>query len=67
MARFKSRLPASLYVAGPFAMGYTEFYNFLIPLYGLSLVGPARRSDAKRPSQFLTIFPPAARSRPKES
>jgi hypothetical protein len=29
--------PASLYVAGPFAMGYTEFYNFLIPIYGLSL------------------------------
>ena len=38
MARFQSRLPASLYVAGPFAMGYTEFYNFLIPLYGLSLI-----------------------------
>src|SRR5246127_2679001 len=37
MARFRSRLPASLYVAGPFAMGYTEFYTFLIPLYGLSL------------------------------
>ena len=37
MARFRSQLPASLYVAGPFAMGYTEFYNFLIPLYGLSL------------------------------
>jgi hypothetical protein len=37
MARFQSRLPASLYVAGRFAMGYTEFYNFLIPLYGLSL------------------------------
>src|SRR5271155_1133586 len=37
MARFRSRLPASLYVAGPFAMGYTEFYSFLIPLYGLSL------------------------------
>src|ERR1700738_5238785 len=37
MARFPSRLPASLYVAGPFAMGYTEFYNFLVPLYGLSL------------------------------
>src|SRR5215470_17165274 len=37
MAHFRSRLPASLYVAGPFAMGYTEFYNFLIPLYGLSL------------------------------
>ncbi len=32
-----SRPPASLYVAGPFAQGYTEFYNFLIPLYGLSL------------------------------
>ena len=37
MATIRSRLPASLYVAGPFAMGYTEFYNFLIPLYGLSL------------------------------
>src|ERR1700745_3212875 len=37
MAHLQSRLPASLYVAGPFAMGYTEFYNFLIPLYGLSL------------------------------
>src|SRR6202043_617531 len=37
MARFQSRLPTSLYVAGPFAMGYTEFYNFLIPLYGFSL------------------------------
>jgi DNA-binding HxlR family transcriptional regulator len=37
MVRFQSRLPVSLYVAGPFAMGYTEFYNFLIPLYGLSL------------------------------
>jgi MFS family permease len=31
------RPPASLYVAGPFAQGYTQFYNFLIPLYGLSL------------------------------
>ena len=30
-------------------------------------VGPARRSDAKCQSQFLMIFPPAARSRPKES
>src|SRR5260370_6796136 len=37
MSRFRSRPLASLYVAGPFAMGYTEFYNFLIPLYGLSL------------------------------
>jgi MFS family permease len=29
--------PASLYVAGPFSMGYVDFYTFLIPLYGLSL------------------------------
>ena len=36
MPDFRSRPSASLYV-GPFAMGYTEFYNFLIPLYGLSL------------------------------
>ena len=32
-----SRPPASIYIAGLFAMGYTEFYTFLIPLYGLSL------------------------------
>ena len=32
-----SRPPRSLYVAGLFAMGYTDFYIFLIPLYGLSL------------------------------
>jgi MFS family permease len=32
-----SRPPASIYIAGLFAMGYTQFYNFLIPLYGLSL------------------------------
>jgi MFS family permease len=37
MPNFRSRPPASLYVPGPFAQGYTEFYNFLIPLYGLSL------------------------------
>ena len=29
--------PASLYVAGPFSMGYIDFFTFLIPLYGLSL------------------------------
>src|SRR5260370_25965600 len=28
---------ATIYVAGLLAMGYTEFYTFLIPLYGLSL------------------------------
>jgi MFS family permease len=33
----RSRPPASLYVAGPFAQGYTQFYDFLIPLYALSL------------------------------
>lgn len=33
----RPRPPASLYVAGPFSMGYVDFYTFLIPLYGLSL------------------------------
>ena len=32
-----SRPSASIYVAGLFAMGYTQFYTFLIPLFGLSL------------------------------
>ncbi|HEV2188696.1 MAG TPA: MFS transporter [Stellaceae bacterium] len=27
----------SLYVAGPFSMGYIDFYTFLMPLYALSL------------------------------
>ena len=27
----------SLYAAGPFSMGYVDFYTFLIPLYALSL------------------------------
>ena len=31
------RPPASIYVVGPFSMGYVDFYTFLIPLYGLSL------------------------------
>jgi MFS family permease len=31
------RPPTSLYVAGPFSMGYVDFFTFLIPLYGLSL------------------------------
>jgi MFS family permease len=30
-------LPASLYLAAPFSMGYVDFFTFLIPLYGLSL------------------------------
>src|SRR5262249_38742339 len=33
----RPRSLASLYVAGPFSMGYVDFYTFLIPLYGLSL------------------------------
>src|SRR5271157_5999794 len=33
----RSQPPVSLYVAGPFSMGYVDFYTFLIPLYGLSL------------------------------
>jgi MFS family permease len=37
MSRSGSQPPASLYVAGPFSMGYVDFYTFLIPLYGLSL------------------------------
>ena len=37
MTRSPSRPPASIYITGLFAMGYTEFYTFLIPLYGLSL------------------------------
>ena len=37
MQRVRSRLPVSLYVAGPFAQGYTQLYNFLIPIYGLWL------------------------------
>jgi predicted MFS family arabinose efflux permease len=37
MAESCPRPLASLYVAGPFSMGYVDFYTFLIPLYGLSL------------------------------
>jgi MFS family permease len=33
----RPRPPAPLYVAGPFSMGYVDFYTFLIPLFGLSL------------------------------
>jgi hypothetical protein len=38
MNHSRSRPPASVYVVGPFSMGYVDFYTFLIPLYGLSLV-----------------------------
>src|SRR5712691_509081 len=33
----RTRSLAALYVAGPFSMGYVDFYTFLMPLYGLSL------------------------------
>jgi hypothetical protein len=34
---FRSRPLKALYLAGPFSMGYVDFYTFLIPLYALSL------------------------------
>jgi MFS family permease len=37
MSATGARPPVSLYVAGPFSMGYVDFFTFLIPLYGLSL------------------------------
>ena len=42
------RPPASLYVAGPFSMGYVDFFTFLIPLYGLSLGLDASRDRHPR-------------------
>src|SRR5437867_8686083 len=33
----RSRSLTSLYIAGPFSMGYVDFYTFLMPLYTLSL------------------------------
>ena len=37
MSVSRPRSLASLYIAGPFSMGYVDFYTFLMPLYGLSL------------------------------
>src|SRR5438270_4613953 len=37
MEASRPRPLTSLYVAGPFSMGYVDFYTFLIPLYALSL------------------------------
>jgi MFS family permease len=37
MPAANARPPASLYLAGPFSMGYVDFFTFLMPLYGLSL------------------------------
>jgi MFS family permease len=37
MKTSRSHPLTSLYVAGPFSMGYVDFYTFLIPLYALSL------------------------------
>jgi MFS family permease len=43
MNALRSRPLTSLYVAGPFSMGYVDFYTFLIPLYALSLGFDASR------------------------
>jgi hypothetical protein len=69
MARFQSRLPASLYVAGPFAMGYTEFYNFLIPLYGLSLItlGPRVCGLAAGGKRIRTAGPTSESAQPQHA
>ncbi len=37
VAGSRPRPLASVHLAGPLAMGYVDFYTFLIPLYGLSL------------------------------
>jgi MFS family permease len=37
MHAFRARPLTSLYVAGPFSMGYADLYTFLMPLYALSL------------------------------
>jgi len=37
MKIFRARPLTALYAAGPFSMGYVDFYTFLIPLYALSL------------------------------
>src|SRR4051812_28608216 len=37
MNRSSPRPLTALYVAGPFSMGYIDFYTFLMPLYAVSL------------------------------
>ena len=37
MTASRPRRLTALYVAGPFSMGYVDFYTFLMPLYALSL------------------------------
>ncbi len=52
-----SRPPASLYVAGPFSMGYIDFFTFLIPLYGLSLgLGAAEIGILVGARSLLALF-----------
>ena len=46
-----NRPTASLYVAGPFRMGYVDFFRFLIPLYGLSL-----GLDVSNPRRGVTLY-----------
>jgi MFS family permease len=52
-----SRPPASIYIAGLFAQGYTEFYTFLIPLYGLSLgISAGQIGLLVGARSFLSVF-----------
>jgi ACDE family multidrug resistance protein len=52
-----SRPPASVYIAGLFAQGYTEFYTFLIPLYGLSLgISAGKIGLLVGARSFLSVF-----------
>src|SRR5690348_3318425 len=52
-----SRPPASIYVAGLFAQEYTEFYTFLIPLYGLSLgISAGKIGLLVGARSFLSVF-----------
>jgi hypothetical protein len=49
----RSAPPASLYVPGPFSMGYLDFFIFLIPLYG-HRPQRQRRGDRQRRVARLT-------------
>jgi hypothetical protein len=66
MPSLRSGPPASLYVAGPFAQGYTEVYNFLIPFYGLSLGMSAGNIGMLVGARSLLAFPvdPCLRASP---
>jgi len=50
-----ARLPPSLHLAGPFSMGYFDFFTFLMPLHGLSLRLDARRLESSWILPFLLM------------